>query len=452
MTLTSTLDALSDGTLPNSFNGLRTHVDEQWIESALAQGGVATVRRRKLPAAEVVWLVIGISLYRDRPMVEVVHRLDLVLPGRDGRVEPITKGAIPQARERIGVEPLKRLFEITARHWAWSDADQERWRGLMVLGADGSTLRVSDSPENRKAFRLPPQCRGRSAGYPQVRVAVLMALRSRVWMDFDFADNRTGEGPITWPLIQRVPEKSVTILDGYYGNYAQLQELRLNGKDRHWLLRAKKNARRRLVKRLGPGDDLVEIALPSDVRKAHPDQPAHFLVRLIRYRRKGFRSRVLMTSLVDPEIYPASEIVELYHERWELELGYDELKTHTLEREETIRSQTPDHVRQELWGMAIAYNLVRREMNLFGREHKLPSRRISFRTSLMLIRDLFIWAATASPGSLPKMIKRLRLDMNQLVLPPRATDRRYPRHVKLAWSRYPRNNRHPRASTVNGLN
>jgi hypothetical protein len=452
LTLISTLDALSDGTLPSSFRGLRSHVDVEWIESALARGGVATVRKRKLPVEEVVWLVIGISLYRDRPMVEVVHRLDLVQSASDGAVGQVTKGAIPQARERVGVEPMKILFETTARHWAWKDADEDRWRGLMVLGADGSTLRVSDSPENRKAFRLPPQSRGRSAGYPQVRVSVLMALRSRVWMDFDFADNRTGEGPITWPLIQRVPDESVTILDGYYGNYAQLQELRLNGKDRHWVLRAKKNARRHLVKRLGPGDDLVEIALPSNVRKAHPEQPARFLVRLIRYRRKGFRSRVLMTSLIDPQAYPAAEIVELYHERWELELGYDELKTHTLEREETIRSQTPDHVRQELWGMAIAYNLVRREMDLFARAHKLPPRRISFRTSLMLIRDLFMWAATASPGSLPKMIKRLRLDMNQLVLPPRATDRRYPRHVKLAWSRYARNNRHPRASTVNALN
>ena len=127
---------------------------------------------------------------------------------------------------------MKILFETTARHWAWKGADQDRWRGLMVLGADGSTLRVPDSPENRKEFQLPPG-RGRSAGYPQVRVAVLMALRNRLWMDFDFADNHTGEGPITWPLVQRVPDHSVTILDGYYGNYGQLQELRSGGKDRH---------------------------------------------------------------------------------------------------------------------------------------------------------------------------------------------------------------------------
>jgi hypothetical protein len=122
-----------------------------------------------------------------------------------------------------------------------------------------------------------------------------------------------------------------------------------------------------------------------------------------------------------------------------------------LEQEEALRSETPDHIRQELWGMAIAYNLVRREMDLLARERKLPPHRISFRTSLMLVRDLFVWAATASPGSLPKMIKRMRVDMNQLILPPRR-DRRYPREVKIAWTHYPRNTRHSHSPSNHVLN
>ena len=63
MNLTSTLDALADGTLPASFKGLRSHVDLEWIEEALTREGVATVRRRKLPVEEVVWLVIGMALF-----------------------------------------------------------------------------------------------------------------------------------------------------------------------------------------------------------------------------------------------------------------------------------------------------------------------------------------------------------------------------------------------------
>jgi len=441
---------LADGTLPASFKGLRSHVDLEWVGDALAREGVATVRRRKLPVEEVVWLVIGMALYRDRPMVEVVHRLDLVLPESDGKMGQVTKGAIPQARDRVGVEPLKTLFEMTAHHWALESADRSRWRGLAVFGADGSTLRVPDSAENRRAFHL-PRSAGRITGYPQVRVAVLMALHSHLWVDFDFADFSTGEGSLAWPLIQRIPDGSITVLDRYFADYVQLQELQRGGSNRHWLLRARGDLKWRVIKRLGRGDDLVELTVSYVSRKIHPDWPPTFLARAIHYQKKGFRNQVLLTSLLDPKAYPANEIVDLYHERWELEIGYDELKTHTLEQEEALRSETPDHIRQELWGMAIAYNLVRREMDLLARERNLPPHRISFRTSLMLVRDLFIWAATASPGSLPKMIQRMRLDMNQLILPPRR-NRRYPREVKIVWSHYPRNTRHANSPSNHILN
>ncbi|HEU5303425.1 MAG TPA: transposase [Gemmatimonadales bacterium] len=69
-----------------------------------------------------------------------------------------------------------------------------------------------------------------------------------------------------------------------------------------------------------------------------------------------------MTSLLDPARYPAAELVALYHERWEQELGYDELKTELLEREEALRSQRPATIAQELWGLLLVYNLVRLAM------------------------------------------------------------------------------------------
>ena len=418
-------------------------MDVQWVKEALARGGVGKLRNRKLTAEDVVWLVIGMSLYRNQPIVEVVHRLDLVLPEEDGLPGTVTKGAIPQARRRVGEDPLKELFRTIAKHWALASAEEDRWRGLMVLGADGSTLRAPDSPENREEFKLPPSSRS-TAGYPQARVAVLMALRSHLWLDFALADCRTGEGTVAWPLIQRVPPKSLTILDRFYIDYGQLCGLAARGEERYWLVRAKKNLKWRVIRRLGREDALVEIALPPPVRKEHPELPETFQARVIWYRRKGFRGRTLLTSLLDPVAYPATEIIELYHERWELELGYDELKTNVLEREETIRSKTPDAVRQELWGMAIAYNLVRREMDLLAREVELPPRRISFIMSLRLIRDLFYWAAIASPGALPKRIRKMRLDMRRLILPPRRSDRRYPRHVKIKMSGYKRNHGHPK--------
>ena len=103
--------------------------------------------------------------------------------------------------------------------------------------------------------------------------------------------------------------------------------------------------------------------------------------RAIRYQRKGFKPRTLLTSLVDQKLYPADEIVELYHERWEIELGYGEIKTDMLDATtQPPRSKTPQRVRQEIWGILIAYNLIRLEMQRIADEAHVEPTRISFVT------------------------------------------------------------------------
>jgi hypothetical protein len=441
MRLESSFISMGDGTLPPSFEGLKSQVDIEWIESALAESGVATVRRRKLPSEQAVWLIIGMALYRDRPISEVVKRLDLVLPNKAGKRQGVSNGAVIGARNRIGVAPLENLFRTTARHWALESARRQMWHGLMVLGGDGTTLRVPDTAENRKEFGLPASAR-RTAGYPQIRAVGIMALRSHLLLDFAFADCRTGEAVIAAPLIQRVPDYSVTILDRYFINYFLWRQINLGGQERHWLVRARKNLSWKVVEKLGRGDELVEIAYPRGLRAEHPELPLTFMARVVRYRRKGFRMRTLLTSLLDHTQYPAGEIAGLYHERWELELGYDEIKTEMLERMEAIRSQAPERVKQEVWGLAVAYNLIRQEMEATALELGVSPHRISFRGALRLIRDLFMWAAVASPGSLPKMLKGLRLDFRDIILPPRRSERRYKRHVKIKMSGYARNDGH----------
>ena len=122
MSLSSSLAALGDGRLPETYEGLRSHLPLEWIQSCLEKQGVATLRRRKLPVENVVWLIIGMALFRDRPIPEIVQRLDLVLPGEDGRRQEVANSAITPARDRLGFEPLRSLFETTARRWAGESA------------------------------------------------------------------------------------------------------------------------------------------------------------------------------------------------------------------------------------------------------------------------------------------------------------------------------------------
>ena len=183
-----------------------------------------------------------------------------------------------------------------------------------------------------------------------------------------------------------------------------------------------------------------------EARRKDPSLPRTWTMRAIRYHRKGFRPQTLLTSLLDAKQYPAEEIVALYHERWELELGYDELKTELLEREETIRSKTKGGVEQELWGLLLAYNLVRVEMERIANGAKVEPTRISFVESLRLIRDEWTWLSVTSPGAIPKRLATMRANIKRYVLPPRRTKRIYPRAVKIKMSNYAR--KRPRVETV----
>ena len=145
------------------------------------------------------------------------------------------------------------------------------------------------------------------------------------------------------------------LLDRGFATYVLFHQLGDPPRQRHWLSRACTGPvalRRRVVQRLGPGDQLVDLTPSQETRRlmrhGPGDLPPTLRVRAIRYQRRGFRAQTLLTSLLDPVAYPAAELVALHHERWELELGFDEVKTHTLERQEALRSKTPARVQQEV--------------------------------------------------------------------------------------------------------
>ena len=436
-----------------SFSLFAQSLDPAWVEQALQASGTASIRTRKLPAEHVVWLVIGMAMLRDRSIAEVVRHLDLVMPSPAGKRQHVTGGAIVQARDRLGPEPLAWLFHSTAAHWASASAHEHRWRGLAVLGVDGSTLRVPDSLENDAHFGRAGTSRGDAgAAYPQLRLVTLMVLRSHLLLDMAFAPYRTGELSLAREPWPRLPQQSLLIMDREFATYENFQDLSDPAHQRYWLTRAKKGHRTATLhplQELAPGDALVELRPSAATRKLHPSLPEFLTVRAIHYQRKGFRAQTLLTSLLDPVAFPAAEIIALYHERWELELGYDEIKTHTLEREEaSLRCKSPERVSQELWGLAVAYNLVRLTMAEVARRAGVLPNQISYRHTLHFVRAFWISAWLASPGVLPKRLQALYDELPLLLLPPRR-NRAYPRAVKIKMSNYPR--KRPRSRT-NGPN
>ena len=450
MNVAEALLEVGTGRAEASFALFAQTLDPQWIDAALQASDAASVRRRKLPAEYVVWLVIGMGLLRDRSIEEVVRHLKLVLPGVDPPTSRpnVTGGAIVQARDRLGDQPLETLFATTAAQWATASANEHRWRGLAVYGVDGSQLRIPDTSDNDQTFGRPKSGRGR-AGYPQVRIGALMGLRSHVLAGLAVGACAEGEVSLAASLWPTLPEASLTIVDRGFLSYLLFHQIQSAGPNRHWLTRAKKNLQWRVRQRLAPHDCLVDLPVHRHLRRAHPELPATLTARAIRYQRRGFRPQTLLTSLLDPATYPAAEIIALYHERWELEVAFDEVKTHTLEREETLRSRAPERVRQEIWGLAIGYNLVRLEMARVAARADVAPQRISYRHTLMLIRNFWLTAWLAPPGVLSRRLEALHDELALLILPPRRSQRCFPRAVKIKMSNYPlkrARRKRPRAS------
>lgn len=129
---------------------LSQHIDPQCIYTALACTGTASVRKRKLPAQQVVWMVIALALYRHQSVAQVVAVLDLVLP--DAVNPGIANSALIQTCQRLGQEPLQQLFGLCASARADLHQRGRGWRGLACYAMDGSTLRTPDTQAHRTHF------------------------------------------------------------------------------------------------------------------------------------------------------------------------------------------------------------------------------------------------------------------------------------------------------------
>lgn len=439
MQLQQELESLPDFIGSADFGRFQNHIDPAWIEEALSATGTASLRRRRLPADQAIWLVIGMALLRRESIERVAFMMDLALPTAQGQA--VAKSAIAKARKRLGENPLAYLFAITADRWATESADRHRWRGLSLYGIDGTTLRAPDSRENWAAFG--GQCGNgtrNGSAYPLARLVAVMALRSHLLSALHIGDYATGETTLSDGFWCELPDNSLTIADRNFLVADDLTKLERSGTNRHWLTRAKSTTKLRVIKELGKNDSLVEITLSDQTRRKYPDLPPVWTARAITYQRRGFRPSTLLTSLLDSQQYPAVELVALYHERWEIELGYDEIKTHMLDRQEAIRSRTPEGVRQEIWGIALAYNLVRVEMERAADAAGVEPNQISFVNALALICNAWIaWSSLPlAPGRIPQALLDLRRSLKLLLLPPRRPQRSYPRAVKIKMSAYNR--------------
>ncbi len=416
------------------FGTLSRNIDPQWITQALAATGTASVRKRKLPAQQVIWLVIALAMYRHQSIAQVVADLDLALPDE---VNPdIAKSALTQARQRLGQEPLSLLFGMSAVAWEQRHQQGRSWRGLARYAVDGSTLKTPDTQGNREHFGAQEYASGAVASYPQLRLLTLTSLSTHLVRDAVFGEYGKNEMRYAKDLLASIPDHSLTVFDKGFLSADILLQVQSQGIGRHWLIPAKSNSK---WQRMGddPSDYQVRMKVSPQARKANAQLPEYWQARAIETVSARGQRRILLTSLPSTKAWPAQEIAQQYEQRWHIETSYRELKQELLGCELTLRSGTPQTVMQEVWGALIAYNLIRLEMAEVAKEEGVAPTDLSFTVALNYMRYEWVSLASISPGVLPKHLLRLRQRLAEQLLPKQRRGRQCPRVVKKPPSRYP---------------
>ena len=421
---------------PPSAQLFAEHLPAEWIQHCLTLSDHATVRRRRLPGDMVVWMVICMAFFRKEPVTDVVRRLSLSADGEAGE-KLLARSAITQARQRVGAAPLQWLFHQTAQTWGAEHYPKDDWHGLQLFAVDGAQFRTQDEPELREYYGSANTATERQSAYPVMRLVALMNLGSHILLDAATAPYRRSEILMAQSMITALPDNSITLFDKLFYSAELLLTLNKQGHNRHWLLPARKNVVAETEESYGAGDRLVKLKISPQARKKNPSLPEYWYARAVTYELNGTEKTVLTSLPADR--YKAKDVAELYHSRWEIEVGFRNIKSSLLDNALVLRSRKVELLEQEVWGMLLAYNLIRREATRAAEKHKRAPAEISFKFAFQFIAtELIVLGNTSSPGTIPKRLEHLRGSLEVLFITKRPRPSR-PRAVKISKTRYPVN-------------
>ncbi|MBD1567671.1 IS4 family transposase, partial [Vibrio sp. S12_S33] len=221
---------------PNHVETLSDLLPIELINSAYELTDTVTLRKRKLTLESMAWLLVGMAIYNDKSMADIVNMLDIV--DRTGKPF-VAPSALTQRRKNLGESAAKALFECTQSHW-FKQANLPNWNGLTLLGVDGVLWRTEDSKDNAEAFAKPTNRDGKETQYPQVRMVCQMELSSHLITGSAFDCYTVNEMKLAEQLIETTPDNSLTLFDKGFYSLGLLQAWSSQGINRHWLIPMKK--------------------------------------------------------------------------------------------------------------------------------------------------------------------------------------------------------------------
>lgn len=407
---------------PGHLGELTQVVPFEMVDAVLAQTGRVQQRVRDLPARVVMYLLLAAGLFAECGYGQVWARLVAGLDGLD--VARPTAAGLAAARRRLGVAPVRALFDLLRGPAAGLAGTGVRWRGLLVCAIDGTTMCCPDTAANLARFRRGGGHHG-GTGYPMVRLVALVGCGTRTVIDAVFGTTGIGETTYAAGLLPAMRPGMVVLADRNFAARDLITAIAGTGAD--LLIRAKTGRRLPVCARLEDGSWLSRIG-PVEVRVIR----AEITISTSAGRRTG--TYQLVTTICDPSC-PAAELIRLYHDRWEIETTYLELKQ-TILGGRVLRAKTPAGLDQEIYALLAAYQALRTAIAdaTIGQPGTDPDR-ASFTVALNAARDQLIQAA----GVIADTVIDLTGTIGRHVLAALMPDRRLrvtPRVVKRAISNY----------------
>jgi hypothetical protein len=354
-------------------------------------------RSRLLPARVVVYFVLAMCLFSGQGYEEVARLLTEGL--RDRRrwrgvwTVPST-AAIWKARARLGVEPVKELFATLCRPVATQETPGAFYRRWHLAAIDGTTFDLPDTQANVEAFGRPPRSgRGeQNVGCPQIRMVGLVECGTHAVFGTAIGPLRTGEHVLAREVFVALRPGMLLLADRGFFGVDMWQTAAATGADLLW--RVRKDIVLPMIEQLPDGSYLTEI---FDQRDIHHTRTG-VRVRAVEYTIAGHEDAYrLITTILDPDQAPATELAALYTQRWEFESTLDEIKTHLGGSHLVLRSQHPDGAAQELYGFLLVHHAIRHLMHQAATDNAHDPDRISFTRSLRVVRRQVTNQAAFSP-------------------------------------------------------
>ncbi|MEV4117235.1 IS4 family transposase [Nonomuraea sp. NPDC049695] len=407
---------------PGHLGELTRIVPFEMVDEVLAETRALERRVRLVPARVTVYLLLAAALFTELGYRQVFDRLCAGL----AHLAPVrpSGSALRQARQRLGPAPMKALFYLVSGP-AVTTAAAGWWRGLRVVAVDGTLLPVPDCAANLRVFTRQRLGNGIS-GYPQLRLTALVACGTRSVIGAVFGPAMIGELDYARRLAVHLRAGMLLLGDRNFAATDLLNQWAATGAD--LLVRCKSGRNLPALARCRDGSTLTRLgALTIRVIDAE------ITIRTAQGTRTGHYR--LLTTLTDASAYPAADLIRLYHERWEIETAYAELKS-TILSGHVLRARTPDGIEQEVWALLTAYQVLRTAMT--DATDSVPGTdpdRAGFTTALAAARDQLILAAGVITGTDIDLVGTIGRHVLAHLLPARRV-RTKDRIIKRAISKY----------------